>query len=436
MRYSYYRAIDSKEQFRYRFDSRLAISDDWSGRIAVRRELSGKERFVERSLLYKQNHGWLRRLEFGTLVERFGLGSVLGYRGKLLRFSGDLNNESFLYPDNGGFNGASFEIQPHGWRIRGLAGYARDSAIGLATFALAVEQIGRRIRPYFIWGGNRARHRVSGNSFDDLKFAGGIATNYHHGNAAVEYCIQADAGREAGALLAEGSHKISDTRLTYAGWWYGNAFVDLSSGGKGTDIRSETEFRELDFTLSSRRPGQRGAQVKGKIGLDHDTRLIGAIILARRNADSSNVQWLGGLERDLAHHWSVRGDYLQSNKKRDNADGNDDRFTRRVRAEVRFTIDHLTTRTYLAFSSTSSYGDYVSLFANVRLKVNDMMRGELWSNLSRFANGEIDYWYLYAKLSQQLATGYSVSVKLNHRYDRRATIHHSNAVSFEVEARW
>lgn len=436
IRYSYYRTIDSKEQFRYRIDSRTAISENWLGKFAVRKDLSGRERIVERALVFRQRYGLVRKLEIGSVIARHGLGSVVGYRGKILDFSDNLDGESVLFPDNGGFNGIVAEIQPQHWRIKGLASYARDSAISLATFAATVERADAHLRPFVTFGATQMRNRSTGNNLDDLKLAAGFSATYHSGNAAVEYCVQPVAGRESQALLAEGVQKAAGTRLTYAGWMYGNDFIDLSSGGKGADIRTLTEIPELDFAIRSKRPGQRGMQVKAKTALTQDTRLVGAIILARRNADSTNLQWLSGLEHDLAHAWSVRVDYLQTDKERDNADGENDRFTHRLRAETRLTTDRLKARTYLAFSSTSSYGDYVSLFASAKFKLSDVMRAELWSNLSRIAKGTVEYWYLYAKLSQQVLSGCSFSVKLNHRYDRRASINHSNAVLLELEAAW
>ena len=436
IRYSYYRTIDSKEQFRYRVDSRTAISDNWLGKFAVRKDLSGRERFVERALIFRQRHGLVRKFEFGSVIARHGLGSVVGYRGKILDFSDELDGESILFPDNGGFNGIAAEIQPQHWRIKGLASYTRDSAIRLATCAATVERADGQLRPYLTIGANQMRNRSTGNNLDDLKFAAGFSATYHSGNAAVEYCVQPDAGRESQAVIAEGVQKLAGTKLTYAGWMYGDDFVDLSSGSKGADIRTLTDIPELEFEIHSKRPGQRGMQVKAKTALTRDTRLVGAIILARRNADSINVQWLGGLEQDLAQDWSVRVDYLQTDKERDNADSENDRITRRLRAETRLTTDKLKARTYLAFSSTSSYGDYVSLFANAKLKLNDLMRAELWSNLSRISKGTVEYWYLYVRLSQQVLSGCTFSVKLNHRYDRRASINHSNAVLLELEAAW
>lgn len=436
LRYSYYRTIDSKEQFRYRIDSRVAITENLRGRMAVRRDLSGRERYVERSFEYHQNDGFIRRIQAGSIVARHGLGSVIGYRGKILRYNGELGEESFFYPDNGGYNGVALELQPRNWRIQGLASHLRDSTLGIATFALTIERAMPKFKPYVTVGGSHVRNRETHHRLDDFKMAGGLTTRYRHGSAAMEFCVQADAGRKAQAFLAEGTHRMHRSSITYAAWWYGDDFLDLTSGGKGADLSATTDLPWLDFALRSKRPGQHGLQIRSKVGLNRRTRLIGAIAAAQRNADSTNIQWLAGAERDMNTKWSMRVDYLQTDKERDDSVGENDRFTHRVRAETRFNTDRVKTRTYLAFSSTSSYGDYVSLFAGAKIKMSEMMRAELWSNLSRFSKGAIDYWYVYGRLSQQLADGLQLSAKLNHRYDRRSTVHHMSAATLELEASW
>ncbi len=436
VRYSYYRTLDTKEQFRYRLDGRVQVSDNWRAEFGVRRELSGRERFVGRSLTYRNDSALVHSLTIGSVTERFGLGSVIGYRGKLLRYSDDLDAESFFYPDIGSFNGLAIDLRPQFWRMRSLASYVRDTAFELSTLAVMAERMTGKIRPYAVFGGNRLRNRADGGKVDDFKLAGGVAVAHDRGRMSVEYCAQAVSGRESGTLLLEGTHNIAGTRLEYAGWWYGKEYIDLTAGGKAAGIQTTVDLAEVDFALSSKRAGQKGGEIRARTNLGHETRLISSAVFARRNADSVNFQWLEGLERELSRKVSVRVDYLHSSKDRNTVDSDDNRFTRRVRGETRFMTDNLRLRTYLAFSSTSSYGDYVSLFASARFKFSDVIKGEVWSNISRVTRGRIDYAYLFGRLSQQLSKGYSLAVKLLHRYDRRATIIHSNAVTIELEATW
>jgi len=436
MRYTYYRTLDSKEQSRYRIDGRVRASEGWTARFAVRKELSGRERFVGRSLVHKRDHGLIRKLTFGSITERYGLGTVIGYREKLLKCRAKLDGESFLFPDNGGFNGAAIDLQRQHWRVRSMVSYTRDSAVDLRTLAGMAELTRGSIRPYVTVGVSRIGNRISGKSLSDIKMAGGCAGRYHNGNATVEYCVQTGAKRESGNLLAEGTHRISGTRLQYAGWWYGDNYIDLASGGRAADIRTQIDLPDVDFTLRSKRTGQRGVRINAETDLDRQTRLLNSVILARRNADSSNFQWLWGVERELQRHVSVRVDYLHSYKERDVAGGDEERYTHRCRMETRIATDRVRVRSYIAFSSTSSYGDYVSLFADVKFNINEATRGEVWCNASRIARGRIDYWYMFAKLSQRLTDGYSLAAKLIHRYDRRAAMRSSNAVSLELEALW
>jgi len=436
MRYGYYRTLDSKEQSRYRVDGRFRVSEEWTARFAVRKELSGRERFVDRSLVYKGDHGLMREVVIGSITERYGLGSVVGYRTKLFSYSDRLNGESFVFPDYGGFNGIAIDTRQKEWRIRGLASYTRDSANDLSTLAGMAERTHGAIRPYVTFGNSRLRNRLDRRQLDDFKVAGGFTSRYHNGNTAVEYCVQTGDGREYGTLLAEGTYRLSPARLEYAGWWYGDRYLDLASGGRAADIRTQVNLPEVDFALRSKRMGQRGIQLKAETGLGRGTRLLSSVIVARRHADSSNFQWLGGMEKELRSRTTIRADFLHSYKRRDVVGGDKDKYTRRVRVEARFAADRVRIRSYIAFSSTSSYGDYVSLFTDVKFNVNVGTETELWSDISRMTKGRIDYWYLFARLRQRLTDGYSLAVKLMHRYDCRATIRSSSAVSLELEALW
>lgn len=436
LRYSYYRTVDEEEQSRYRIDSRMRLTDQWTADIAVRKELSGQERIIRRSLRYKCSDKVVRELAIGSITERYGLGAVIGYRGKLLHFSDMLDRESFRYPDNGGFNGIAVTLRKNIWQLRSLVSQLRDSANDIRTLAGTIERANGAIRPFVVAGITRVRNRGNDRSFDDLKLSGGLVHKYKKGSISVEYCRQMDKGRHSDVLLAEGTHKLPRNRIEYAGWWYGNDYVDLTGGGRAVDIRTGTELPGPDFTLRSKRPGQRGLHVKGKTELDDRTQLHSVVVYARRNIDTSNLQWLVGVERELSKRLTVRLDYLHNLRERAEADSNNDVFTRRCRVEARYNTDQMRIRSYVAFSSTSSYGDYVSMFASVRLHINPLTHADLWSNLSRLAKGNVQYWYIYGKLSQQLTAAHSLAIKLMHRFDRRASLQNSNAVSLEWEATW
>ncbi|PWB73792.1 hypothetical protein C3F09_04835, partial [candidate division GN15 bacterium] len=345
VRYLYYRTLDTKEQFRYRLDSRVRVSDSWRAEFGIRRELSGRERFVGRSLIYQTDSGLVRKVAFGSVTERYGLGSVIGYRGKLLRYSDELDAESFFCPDNGNFNGVSADLRMPTWQIRSMASYVRDTSLALSTFALMAEPTAGVIRPYAVFGGNRLRNRATGGKIDDFKLAGGIVLRDARHYVAAEYCAQTVSGRESGTLLFEGAHGLRRIRLEYAGWWYGDNYLDLTSGGKAAGISTRIDLPEVDFALTSKRPGQRGGRLSVRTDLGPATRLFGSAIYARRNADSGNFQWLEGLERELTKQLSVRIDYLHSSKDRNTVDEADTRFNRRVRAETRFITDKVRLRT-------------------------------------------------------------------------------------------
>ena len=57
---------------------------------------------------------------------------------------------------------------------------------------------------------------------------------------------------------------------------------------------------------------------------------------------------------------------------------------------------------------------------------------ELWSNLGRIKNGEIDYWYMYLRTQQDLVDGVTISLKLANVYRGAGT--NDPVASIELKA--
>ena len=131
--YRYYQSLDEQETARYRLSSNLHLFRHWAASFRIHREYGKSERLVSRRVRYESQQGVLRELSLGSFTTRFGLGTVLGYRGKLLDLSEKLSGENLLYPDQGGFNGISARMRVSAFHIQAVGSYKRDSLHSTAT---------------------------------------------------------------------------------------------------------------------------------------------------------------------------------------------------------------------------------------------------------------------------------------------------------------
>ncbi|TET93657.1 MAG: hypothetical protein E3J26_05955, partial [Candidatus Zixiibacteriota bacterium] len=103
--YKYYQELEQEGRAQYRSSGRFRFNDHFEAAYKLHREYTGRERFVSRRLVYKNRQGRLKELVLGNFSRRLGAGTIFGYRGKLLEFSDRIDEESFLFPDYGGYNG-------------------------------------------------------------------------------------------------------------------------------------------------------------------------------------------------------------------------------------------------------------------------------------------------------------------------------------------
>ncbi|HVP07536.1 MAG TPA: hypothetical protein VMS71_06805, partial [Candidatus Acidoferrum sp.] len=253
VRHRYTQKVNEESQSSYQTTGRVWLQGGYRASFGLRRDYSGRERWVERSIGYVSDSGVIRAVRFGSVTERFGLGSIVGYRGKLLHYDGDLSGESLLNPDFGGFNGLSLHLIKGRADDWALVSYSRDTANDLLTIAgITAIQAGAS-RVWFQTGWNRLKSRTSGRRFDDIKVGLGYERRYAKGEFRAEASSQGGAGTAPGCLLVEGAHVIAGQQIRYAGWAYSRDFVDLSSGSKAASIRRNRLLPDIEFTYSDKR---------------------------------------------------------------------------------------------------------------------------------------------------------------------------------------
>jgi hypothetical protein len=242
-------------------------------------------------------------------------------------------------------------------------------------------------------------------------------------------CGQAKEQASWGGFVTEGRHRFRGAEVRYAGWVYADAYIDLSGGSKTGNLYHVATLDAVDFSYSEKRSGQEGGMLKSIVLLARDFEMINSILYAGRNRDTANVQFLSGLVRRFSRGCEIRLDYLNKMKKREHNE-----VDQRMRLETRIRTGNLSARSYIAYNTKSSRGDYVSLFVNLKYRSPKVGLIEVWSNLARFNLKEaaIDYWYAYIKSERQLFMDVTAAMKLSHSYHRPEK--HRTVILLELRA--
>ncbi len=436
LRYQYHQEMGHEERARYRASGRIPLNNHFETAFKFHREFSGQERCVSRQLAYMNAKGNLNEVRLGSFSRRLGLGTIFGYRGKLLEFSDRLDEESFLFPDFGGYNGAYGRVKFNRLEIEVLSSINRDTNHTLASGGGMVSLKMSSFRPAVIIGWNRLKNRYTGHHLDDIKYGLNSLYRYRDGYLSFELCAQSGERSSWGGFITEGRHHFGLAEIKYAGWMYSDDYLDLTGGSKAGNLRHTATLDKVDFDYSDKRSGQEGGMLKSIVLLSEKLEMVNSLVHAGRCKDTSDFQFLSGLVKKLNRRLEVRLDYLNKAKRRIDAGKRRDDVNQRTRLETRIKADNLSARSYIAYNTQSGRRDYVSFFVNLRYRSPKVGAIEVWSNLARFDLGKtiIDYWYMYLKSKQQVFGNLTATVKLSHRYDRSSTQRHRTVVSLEVNA--
>jgi hypothetical protein len=375
----------------------------------------------------------VRQFALGSSSARLGLGTVIGYRGKLLGFSDRLNGESFLFPDYGGINGLYLDTRAAGIRTQVVGSVNRDASYTLLTGGGMVSRASSRFRPGVIFGLNRLRNRTTDETLDDFKVAGNLYFKYGAGVINLEATEQFTGPRRSRAVVAEGKHRLSMAEIGYALWSYGRDYLDLSSGSKAMWLTCREVVDPVGYELSTRRKGQTGFLVRTVVQLETGWELANSAVLARLNRDTSRTELFSSLRRQWSKRFSTQVDYLARNRERNGISGYRNDFTRRVRFEIRFASGDLSLRSYIGYATDNQEGDYLSLFGSIRSHLKGFGVVEVWSNISRLSDS-IEYWYVFFRYKQQLVDDITLAVKFATEYHSGGSDRFRPLLSVEINS--
>jgi len=437
LKYAYHQKLEESDIARYHSSAEIRITQKLRGLVRIHREYDGREQVTMRSLSYRAPEKTLAEFRLGNFTKRFGLGNVTGYRGQLLDRSDHIDGESFAIPDYGGANGAYFSLRlGRSWTLQSLGSIIRDDSQRLITTAMMVSLPTPSLELAGIVGSNRLTNRVSGRAVHDFKLGVFARKGYGNGHAAMEVTLQSGERKGFGGVSLEGRHRFRQADIRYAGWVYGDEYLDLSSGSKTGSFSRRDSLASLEWGFSTRRRGAEGGMFKTIVQITCNTKLINSLILSTLNKNTVGIQSLSGVVTRLKSGLSIRLDHLSKSVKRASSYISAETVDRRTRLEGRLNSGKLSLRSYIGYHTRTGRTDYLSVFLRVRADLERIGRVEFWSNLGRWNMRKkcVDYWYCFIRSRQEILPEVTAAIKLSHSYQREPDSRHETTVSMEVTA--
>jgi len=433
-KYRFYQDLNDSHRTKYYSSVTLDFNHYWNVKIKINRDLDGQERFTERTIIYKNKQGTVKKLTLGNYTARFGLGTVYGYHSRLFDCVNGLEKESFLFPDNSAFNGGYAELKTGSLDIRTLAAVDRDTVFQMTSLGTMLSYPRGKMSWSIILGLNRLKKRDNNEFIDDNKIGLYSRYEYSTGYATFEICGGVGDQENGGAVMVEGRHHFGPAELRYSGWNYAENYRDLTAGSRSAGIRRTREIEALGFEYSDKRAAQAGLLLKTVTRPWPQMELFNSMLAAVLNDDTSNVDFLTGLTQELDNHWEISVDYLYKNRKRVTDLCWDITHENRIRLETKFKTGHIILRNYIALNKKTDDEDYFSFFTGLKIESSDLGNIEIWSNCRLLNGGSCEYWYMYLKSAQRVNKNLSVTVKFGNRYSRDGEVKHRPYVSFDLKA--
>lgn len=397
--------------------------------LRYQREYSGRERLITRSIQYQKNH---LSATIGNFTNRFGLGTIVGYRGKLLDYADQLTTESLLYPDYGGYNGISFEYRKRKNSSTIMYSYNKDSSFSVQTTSGTLSRQFNKITVTGITAFNKVTNRTTAE-YDNM-YSAAISTKYLYtkGYLATELAFEHNKSTIANAVVWEGRHKLDQALIKFAGWRYGSEFTGLSSGSKTTPVYHTNQLLSSEFTYSDKRAGQTGGLIKTEIDLTEKSRLSNGLIAAFYNNKNVRLEYSVRYEYSISADIYIAGYFLS--KKRELSSGT--KIKRVSQVELKYRHESLYFRTNVSYISNTGENDYLAWFLSGRTDWSVIGRTEFWINIRDINHhtGQIDGYYMYVKEQLLLLNSLTADIKLSHRYSRYTDNEHTSTIMIGFNA--
>ncbi len=429
-----FQSLEEDGQGRNQYYLRYGLPSNGAFNAWLNGDSAGNREWASRTLKYRNNTGAVKRIIVGNFTARYGLGLSVGYSGRLLQKDSTTRNESFLFPDYGGFNGIYIEGGRRSDAIKMLVHYDRNKIHQVQASAISFSKRYRQFRGEGIFVVSRLQNRETSMKYDSHQL--GYSFQYQGGEfvAAFESVLPRGSQRGFPATIFEAQYNNKPVNLSLSAWRYAKDYVNPFGGGRSGDYYRAVSIDAVEFEFSDRRTDQRGILLKGISALGGSSTYEISFSAYGRDRFQRSAKMSTGLEIPLTKSARIRGDYRYAEK----IEAGELTSSHKIRLEYILKMSKLFMRNYLGFTIDRNLRKYFSLFSRTKTAVSNYGNIEAWLNLDKIdsPDGTINYFYGYLKETINVTKNLEMGMKYSYRYNRDYSIRSSSTFLFTAEMSW
>jgi len=429
-----YRRLDPLSQNESQFLLRTKFDAEWSVDLSFSQDYEGRETIDRRSIIYNPRRGPVRKMVFGNFLSRFGLGLVVGYRGKFLDKADQPTEQTALFPLYGGFNGIYIEGGKPGETIKFFLHYDRDDNHSFKTVAL---NVARRLGRFQFQGtvlGSITENRPAENEY--IFYNGGLFLRYDNDqfDAAFEAAYNKDANHAIPAFIFESGYRTSVVGLRLSAWNYGDDYFNLAGGARAGKLYQTVFIDSIELEYRDKHYNQSGFLLRSDTYFTDDIRGEIALTGYGANTFQEEVSFLAAVEYSYGDY-----SYFRLNYRTEQEERSEEIFhTDEIQLEYRYIGLDIYTRSYIGLENDRNGREYLSLFSRGSADIKLPGKLDYWFNLSRIdmEDLQVDYFYAYIKESLEIFSFFEMAAKYSYRYSRNFSDSYQSTFFIEALVKW
>jgi hypothetical protein len=409
-------------------------TSNWSCRARFNEDYEGKSEWTERSLIYRNPGERVRKVAVGNFTARYGLGLIVGYRGKLLSKDSSSSSDSPLFPDYGGFNGLYAEAGRQNDAVKWLFHYDQNRYYRFRAAAVDLIKRYRAFQGEIIASGGIIDNRGTGIKYSYYQLGSSLLYRGRPFSGALELAFPKDILSGFSAAIFEAEYRTKPTALKVSGWHYGREYKNLTGGGRSGYYYNKVTIDTVDFSFSDRRNGQRGVLIEASSAFAEDIPLNFSCALYERNQYERTAKILTSLGFPLSGDSKLRMIYGYSEKN----DLGGLLSEHKVRAEYVYHFRRYFFRSYIGYRIDSERNKYLSYLCRIRTSFGKPGTGEIWLNFDKIniQTGRLDYFYGYFREAVNLMKSVELGLKYSYRYSRNYSDQGQSTFLLEAKLEW
>lgn len=429
-----YQSLKENGSGRNQYYLKYGLPSDGTFNARLNGDYTGHHEWINRSLKYQNRAGLVKRIIVGNFVARYGLGLTVGYHGRLLEKDSTTGDESFLFPDYGGFNGIYIEGGHKSDVVKMLIHYDQNRMHQVQATAISITKKYGQFRGEGILFASRLENRETAAKYDYHQL--GCFLQYQNSKfvAAFESVLPNGARKGFPAAIFEAQYAEKPINFYLSAWQYSKDFINLFGGGRSGEYYHPVSIDVINLEFSDRRIDQRGILLKGISALGNSSIYEISFSAYGKDRYQRTAKMWTALEIPLSPAFHLRGDYGYTEE----YDAGHLTSNHRLRLENILRVAKLFMRNYAGFNIDRNSKKYFSLFSRLKTSVSNYGNIELWLNLDKINSpkDKINYFYGYIREMLKITKNLEMGMKYSYRYNRDIENRDNSTFLLTVEMSW